>query len=71
MAMAILLLLAGYASLGVIFGVLFLWRGVAIVDRAAAHAPWGFRILIFPGVVGLWPFLARRWMQEAGKGANS
>jgi hypothetical protein len=55
-------LAALYAAFGAVFASLFLWRWVGRLDPAAAHATWGFRALVFPGVVMLWPlFLARRW----------
>lgn len=53
-------LLEGYAATGAIFAVLFLWRWVGQLDPAAAHATWGFRALVFPGVVLFWPFFATR-----------
>ena len=49
-----------YAAIGAVFATGFLWRGVGRLDPAAAHATWGFRVLVFPGVVMLWPlFLVR------------
>jgi hypothetical protein len=61
MAVGILSAFALYAAIGVLFGILFAWRGVNQLDPAALGAPWTFRLLIFPGVVALWPMLARRW----------
>ncbi len=54
-----------YASLGAIFGVAFLWRMVGRLDPAALHATWGFRVVVFPGVVLLWPFLLMRVLRGA------
>jgi len=49
-----------YAAIGAVFAAGFLWRGVGRLDPAAAHGTWGFRVLIVPGVVMLWPlFLVR------------
>ena len=52
----------GYVYLGV--GVLLLpwWhrRGLARLDAAAGAGPWGFRVLISPGLVALWPWLLLR-----------
>lgn len=50
-----------YAAAGLVFAVFFLWRGVARLDSAAAGSPLGFRLIILPGVVALWPLLAWRW----------
>ena len=60
-------LLAIYAALGIVFAIAFVWKGVGEVDPAARQGTLGFRALIFPGVVALWPLLARRWL--AGSGA--
>ena len=49
-----------YAAAGALFGVLFLWRWVGQLDPAAARATWGFRVLVFPGVVLFWPLFAVR-----------
>lgn len=59
------LLVAGvgiYAALGLLFAVPFVARGIDRVDPAAAGASWGFRLIVLPGVVALWPLLAHRWI---------
>jgi hypothetical protein len=53
--------LLGYASLGVVFALSFVSIGVQKIDPEARGAGIGFRALIFPGVVALWPLLLRRW----------
>jgi hypothetical protein len=50
-----------YVCIGVVFGVALLGKGLEKVDPAAANTSWWFRCLIFPGLVGLWPLLVRRW----------
>jgi hypothetical protein len=52
-----------YAALGVIFAIAFLVRGVSRIDAHAAGAGSGFRLMIFPGVVALWPLLLSRWIR--------
>ena len=52
-----------YTAAGVAFGIVFVARGVSRVDEHAAGAGLGFRMIIFPGVVALWPFLLSRWMR--------
>lgn len=49
-----------YAAIGIAFAVYLLVRGLARFDAAAAHASWGFKLLIVPGAVALWPLLWRR-----------
>jgi hypothetical protein len=56
-------LLGIYAAAGAVFATLFLWRWVARLDPAAAHATWGFRALVFPGVVLFWPVFAARLLR--------
>lgn len=57
--------LEGYVAAGALFGVLFLWRWVGRLDPAAMHATWGFRVLVFPGVVMFWPLFVTRMMRGA------
>ena len=52
---------AVYLVCGFVFAVPFLLRGAGRIDPHAAHGSWGFRILILPGTIFLWPLLARRW----------
>lgn len=50
-----------YVALGLPFAVAFVLRGAARIDPQAKGGSWGFRLAILPGVVALWPLLARRW----------
>lgn len=56
------LLAALYLALGILFGVPFVLRGVNRIDPVAREGSRGFRLIILPGVVALWPLLARRWI---------
>jgi|CXWL01.1.fsa_nt_gi hypothetical protein len=62
LAQLLLALVAGYAGLGVLFGVAFVARGVERLDPAARGAGWGFRLLILPASAMLWPLLLTRWV---------
>ncbi len=53
--------LAVYAGVGLLFAVVFVIRGAGKIDPQAEGGSWGFRLVILPGVVALWPLLARRW----------
>ena len=55
-----------YAAVGFVFSLAFVWKGVGKIDPAAAEGSWGFRLLIIPGTVALWPILARRWLRGEG-----
>jgi len=58
-------LLAGltgtYLAMGAVFAMVFVARGVDRIDPMARGAGWGFRALIVPGSVLLWPLLLVRW----------
>jgi hypothetical protein len=56
--------LGAYVAAGGLFGVVFLWRWIGRLDPAAAHASRGFRVLVFPGVVMLWPLFAVRLLRQ-------
>lgn len=53
--------LALYAAAGLLFGLVFVTIGVGRVDVRALKAPLGFRLILLPGAVALWPLLAKRW----------
>jgi hypothetical protein len=54
------IVLGAYLAAGVVFAVPFVLRWVNRIDENAEHGSWGFRALIFPASVALWPWLARR-----------
>lgn len=60
-AAVFLLLLGSYCAVGLVFAGLFVVRGVNRIDPHAAHGSWGFRLLIIPGTMLLWPLLLQRW----------
>ena len=61
LAQTLVWLLTGYAWLGLVFALGFVAFGVARVDETARGTSWGFRLLLLPGSVALWPLLAWRW----------
>jgi len=56
-------LLGIYCIAGLLFAPFFAFKGVQRVDPAAAGGTLGFRLIILPGVVALWPLLALRWLR--------
>jgi hypothetical protein len=64
-AQLIIAALGVYLGCGVVFAPLFLLRGAARMDPHARGGTWGFRLMILPGVVFLWPLLLRRWLGGA------
>lgn len=57
--------LGAYLVLGFLFAVAFHWRGLRRIDPSAERGTWGFRVLVTPGIVALWPVLWRRWARAA------
>lgn len=55
--------LAAYGAAGLVFAALFVTLGVHKVDPVADQAPFGFRLIIFPGVAALWPLMLGRWVR--------
>jgi uncharacterized membrane-anchored protein len=53
-----------YVGLGTGFAMLFLWRWAGHLDTAAEHGTWGFRVLVCPGVIALWPLFAVRLIRR-------
>ena len=59
-----LLVAAGiYLLCGFVFAIPFVLAGTGKIDPHATHGSWGFRVLIIPGTVLLWPLLLRRWLR--------
>ncbi len=56
-----------YALCGIVFAVGFQLRGMGKIDPAAAKGTWGFRVLVMPGLVALWPlfFFAYRFHEAS------
>ena len=50
-----------YVAAGVVFAAAFVTWGVSRIDPVAREGTWGFRLIILPGVVALWPLLLIRW----------
>ena len=51
-----------YLVAGFAFGIAFVIKGVEVVDEGAHGTGWGFRLIILPGVIFLWPVLLRKWV---------
>jgi hypothetical protein len=60
----IVTLLGLYAGSGLVFAIPFVIAGVDRIDPAARLSGWGFRLMIVPGVIALWPILLLRWIRR-------
>ena len=63
----ILSLLALYFAIGIVFGIFFILKGLAIVDPDAANVSWGLRLLLLPGSIAFWIILWRKWSLNSKK----
>lgn len=69
LAAGIVIFFGVYFVAGFAFALAFATSGVKIVQPKAAGSGWGFRALIAPGALALWPYLAMRWLRAAnGRG---
>lgn len=64
----VVILAVGYALVGLLFAFPFLMRGAGRIDPAAQEGSRGFRLMILPGTVALWPILAWKWRRAAETG---
>ena len=60
-AAGFLIALGVYLAGGFVFAIPFALVGVKQIDPHAARGSWGFRLLIIPGTMALWPLLLKRW----------
>ena len=60
----ILIIVAVYLLLGVLFVIPFLMKGLNKVDEGAHGSTIGFKIIIIPGVIVFWPVLLSKWMKK-------
>ncbi len=54
-------LMGAYLLIGLLVAVPFVFAGVKRIDPSAREGSLGFRLLILPGSVALWPVVLRRW----------
>lgn len=52
-----------YLSVGLLFGLWFIFKGIYKIDSGANGTSIGFRLLIFPGAIILWPVLLRKYLK--------
>ena len=64
LAHVILAVAAAYVAVGLPVAVAFVIVGVGRVDHAARGSPVGFRLIILPGSVALWPVLLAKWVRS-------
>jgi hypothetical protein len=55
-----------YIGIGLLLLPWWHMRGLRRLDAVAAKGPWGFRVLISPGLVVLWPWMLARAARAPG-----
>jgi hypothetical protein len=60
-ASVFLIAVSAYLAVGLAFALPFTCIGAQKIDPQATRGSWGFRLLILPGAIALWPLLLRRW----------
>ena len=60
----LLIIVAVYLLVGVLFVIPFLMKGLNKVDEGAHGSTIGFKIIIIPGVIVFWPVLLSKWMKK-------
>ena len=71
MASIVVNVVMGYLALGLLFAVFFTVRGVHTFGEAERRGTWGFRLLVVPGAMLLWPVLLKRVVQRHKSGIQS
>lgn len=59
-------LVGAYLLVGLILAPVLVLRALPRIDGVAAAGTWGFRLLVLPGVIALWPQLLKRWRAASG-----
>jgi len=63
MVTIILVVVAIYLTIGFVFAIPFVIKGVHKVDEVAHGGSIGFRIIIIPGTMVFWPLLLKKWIK--------
>ena len=51
-----------YLAVGLLVGIAFAFVGAKKIDPNAADGSIGFRLIIIPGAILLWPLVLKRWL---------
>ena len=55
-----LLILGVYVTLGLLFAIFFVFVGGTKIDPLLKDSKKRFRIILFPGIIAIWPFLVAK-----------
>ena len=57
----ILTIVLMYIISGILFSLIFIWKGLTKVDHGTKESGKLFKVLIFPGLVAFWPLFLMKW----------
>jgi hypothetical protein len=61
----ILAIVGIYLICGFVFALAFIFRGVQVIDEGARDSTLGFKIIIIPATMVLWPLLLVKWIKSS------
>ncbi len=67
MAGLIITIILFYLLCGLLFSALLFIKGIDRIDPAARHTGFGFRLIVLPGLIALWPFLVKKFLTAIKK----
>ena len=53
-----------YLIIGFVFSIIFLAKGIQVTDELAKESSWGFKLIILPGLIILWPVSLYKWIKR-------
>jgi hypothetical protein len=54
-----------YLCFGFVFALVFILKGLRVVDVGAHDSSVGFKIIIIPGTMVFWPVLLKKWIEAS------
>lgn len=57
-------LLQIYLLFGLLFSLIFVWKGLSKVDPAVKGSSFWFKAIIFPGLCAFWPLMLYKWVKH-------
>jgi hypothetical protein len=54
-----------YFTIGLVFGIYFLFIGAEKIDPVVKESRWTVRILFLPGAIGMWIFLILKLLRKS------
>ena len=59
-----------YLLCGIVFSILFISKGLQVIDEGAHGSGIGFKLIIMPGCIIFWPVLLKKWINTRSAAAG-